>query len=102
MRETQWLEWTRTRLEPREREDLSTALTSDQNARLLEHDYVLGRGIRRALETDGWRTTSYAVHARYAPSDEAWRFLHRLRRRRASVPDLNRDSTASERVKHRQ
>ena len=40
MRESQWIEWTRTRLHPREREDLLTALTMEQRAQLLEHDYV--------------------------------------------------------------
>jgi hypothetical protein len=45
MRETQWIEWTRTRLQPQEREDLLTALTSEQKAHLLEHDYVWVEGI---------------------------------------------------------
>ena len=40
MQESQWIEWTRTRLHPREAEDLSTALTMEQKAQLLEHDYV--------------------------------------------------------------
>lgn len=40
MRETQWMEWTRTRLRPQEREDLLTALTAEQKAHLLECDYV--------------------------------------------------------------
>jgi hypothetical protein len=45
MRETQWIEWTRTRLPPQERERLLTALTSQQKAHLLEHDYVWVEGI---------------------------------------------------------
>jgi hypothetical protein len=45
MRETQWIEWTRTRLQPRERGDLLTALGSEQKAHLLEHDYVWVKGI---------------------------------------------------------
>jgi hypothetical protein len=40
MRETQWIEWTRTMLQQRERDDLSTALTAEQESHLLEHDYV--------------------------------------------------------------
>jgi hypothetical protein len=45
MRESQWIEWTRTRLQPQEREDLLTALTSEQKAHLLEHDYVWVKGV---------------------------------------------------------
>jgi len=45
MRETQWIEWTRTRLPPQEREELFTALTSEQKAHLLEHDYVWVEGV---------------------------------------------------------
>jgi len=45
MRETQWIEWTRTRLPPQEREELLMALTSQQKAHLLEHDYVWVEGI---------------------------------------------------------
>ena len=45
MRETQQIEWTRTRLQPREREELVTALTSRQKAQLLEHDYVWVEGV---------------------------------------------------------
>ena len=44
MRESQWIEWTRTRLQPLERDELSTALTSEQKAHLLEHDYVWSEG----------------------------------------------------------
>jgi hypothetical protein len=33
------------RLQPREREDLLTALTSEQKAHLLKHDYVWGKGV---------------------------------------------------------
>jgi len=40
MRATQSIEWTRTRLQPQEREELLAALTSEQNAQLLERDYV--------------------------------------------------------------
>jgi hypothetical protein len=45
MRETQWIEWTQTRLEVREREDLLGALTAEQRAHLLSHDYVWAEGI---------------------------------------------------------
>ena len=45
MRETQWIEWTRTRLQPQERQELLTALTPEQNAHLLEHDYVWVEGV---------------------------------------------------------
>ena len=45
MRETQWIEWTRTRLQPREREELLTALGPEQKAHLVEHDYVWVKGI---------------------------------------------------------
>jgi hypothetical protein len=45
MRETQWIEWTRTRLQPQEREELLTASTSEQKAHLLEHDYVWVEGV---------------------------------------------------------
>jgi hypothetical protein len=45
MRETQRIEWTRTRLQPQEREELLTALTSEQKAYLLEHDYVWVEGV---------------------------------------------------------
>jgi hypothetical protein len=40
MRETQWIEWTRTMLPQGERDDLLTALTAEQESHLLEHDYV--------------------------------------------------------------
>ena len=40
MRETQWIEWTRTMLEQGERDDLLTALTAEQESHLLQHDYV--------------------------------------------------------------
>ena len=36
----QWVEWTRTNLHPWEREDPLAALTIEQKAQLLEHDYV--------------------------------------------------------------
>jgi len=45
MRETQWIEWTRTRLQPGERADLLTALGVEQKAHLVEHDYVSVKGI---------------------------------------------------------
>jgi hypothetical protein len=45
MRESQWIEWTRTRLQPQERQELLTALTSQQKAHLLEHDYVWVEGV---------------------------------------------------------
>ena len=44
MRESQWIDWTRTRPQPQKREDLLTALTSAQKAHLLEHDYVWVKG----------------------------------------------------------
>ena len=45
MREAGWIEWTRTVLESREREELLAALTAEQNAHLLEHDYVWVEGV---------------------------------------------------------
>jgi len=45
MRESQWIEWTRTRLQPQERQELLTALTSEQKVHLHEHDYVWGEGV---------------------------------------------------------
>jgi hypothetical protein len=45
MRETKWIEWTRTRLPPQERERLQAALTSEQKANLLERDYVWVEGV---------------------------------------------------------
>lgn len=45
MRESQWIQWTRTSLQPEEREDLLTGLTSEQKAHLLEHDYVWVKGV---------------------------------------------------------
>ncbi len=45
MREAQSIEWTRTRLQPQERQELLTALTSEQKAQLLEHDYVWVEGV---------------------------------------------------------
>ena len=66
MRETQWVERTRTRLRPPESEELIKALTPEQKAHLLEHDYVWVKGIgvlwrpvdgvlRRARFTHGTR-----------------------------------------------
>ena len=40
MRESQWLDWTRTTLHQGERDDLLTALTVEQESHLLEQDYV--------------------------------------------------------------
>ena len=40
MRKTQWIGWTRTILEPGERDDLSRSLTAEQKSHLLDHDYV--------------------------------------------------------------
>ena len=45
MRGTERSDWARTKLEPQEREDLLTSLTSEQKERLLEHDYVWVKGI---------------------------------------------------------
>jgi len=45
MHESLRIEWTRTRLQPQEREELLAALTSEQKAHLLEHDYVWVKGV---------------------------------------------------------
>jgi hypothetical protein len=45
MREIHWVEWTRTMLQPREREELLAALTSEQHAHLIEQDYVWVAGV---------------------------------------------------------
>lgn len=45
MFESQWVEWTRTTLPPRQREELLAAATSEQKAHLLEHDYVWVEGV---------------------------------------------------------
>jgi hypothetical protein len=45
MRKIQGVDWTHTRLRPREIEELVEALTPEQKARLLEHDYVSVKGI---------------------------------------------------------
>ena len=45
LRENHWIEWSRTRLPPQDREALSTALTPEQKAHLLEHDYVWVKGV---------------------------------------------------------
>lgn len=66
MRETQWVEWPRTRLRPRESEEPIKALTPEQKAHLLEHDYASVKGVgvlwkpedgvlRRARFTHGTR-----------------------------------------------
>ena len=52
MRGAEWIDWTQTRLQPREREELLTqerddmvvALTSGQKEHLLEYDYVWVKG----------------------------------------------------------
>ena len=52
MRGAEWIDWTRTRLQPGEREnllthernDMLTALTAEQQQHLLEHDYVWVKG----------------------------------------------------------
>ena len=43
--QTPWIEWTRTALPPREREELTAALTTEQRAHLAQHDYVWVRGV---------------------------------------------------------
>ena len=53
MRGAEWIDWTRTKLQPLERENLSTherenmltALTSEQKEHLLARDYVWVKGI---------------------------------------------------------
>jgi len=45
VRVDQWIEWTRTKLQPRERRDQLTALGPEQRAQLLEHDYVWVEGV---------------------------------------------------------
>ncbi len=45
MREAQWIEWSRTTLQQQEHEDLLAALTSEQKAHLLKHDYVWVAGV---------------------------------------------------------
>jgi hypothetical protein len=45
MRESRWIEWTRTTLQPQEREDLLAALKSEQKAHLHEQDYVWVEGV---------------------------------------------------------
>jgi hypothetical protein len=45
MRETRWIEWTRTTLLAHERENLLAALTPEQNAQLHGHDYVWVEGV---------------------------------------------------------
>ena len=66
MRENQWIKWTKTRLEPGERDQLLAALTSKQKTQLLEQDYVRvervgvlwnppnGAPLRRARFTHGF------------------------------------------------
>jgi hypothetical protein len=69
MFEARWIESTRTTLQPHEREDLLTALTSEQKEQLLEHDYVWVKGmgvlwkppdgaLRRARFTHGTHFTT--------------------------------------------
>jgi hypothetical protein len=45
MRESQWIEWTRTSLRPGEREELLAALSAQQKPHLLEDDYVWVEGV---------------------------------------------------------
>ncbi len=45
MQEAQRNDWTRTRLQPQERHALLAALTSAQEAHLLDHDYVWVKGV---------------------------------------------------------
>ena len=45
MRESQGIEWTRTRLSVQERDALLETLTSEQRAHLASHDYVWGRDL---------------------------------------------------------
>ena len=67
-RKTQWIEWTRTVLGPREREDLSSALTREQSAHLREHDYVWveGAGVVWRPESGGLERArfTHGVHFR--------------------------------------
>jgi hypothetical protein len=61
-------EWVRTRLLPRERDELTAALTSAQSAQLLEHDYVWipGKGVLwKAPEGDLRRARfTHGIHFR--------------------------------------
>jgi hypothetical protein len=45
MRRRQWIEWTRTGLEPREGERLLAATTPEQATHLREHDWVCVEGV---------------------------------------------------------
>ena len=45
MQEAQRIDWTRTRLQPHERIALLAALTSEQEAQLLDHDYTWVHGV---------------------------------------------------------
>jgi hypothetical protein len=110
MRETQWIEWTRTRLQPREREELLTALGPEQKAHWAEHDYVWVKGIgvlwnppdgalRRARFTHGahfqTQRGEFPVHTRSPLPDAAWGVLRRLRGQRArALESKNRCSRA--------
>jgi hypothetical protein len=58
MRETQWIEWTRTMLPQGERDDLLTALTAEQESHLLEHDTC---GSRRLACSGSPRMAPHAV-----------------------------------------
>ena len=44
MRGAEWIDWTQTRLQPREREELLMALGPEQKAHLVEQDYVWVKG----------------------------------------------------------
>lgn len=63
-RETQWIEWTRTALQPRESAELSGALTPEQAAHLREHDYVWveGTGIVWMPESGGLAQRARFTH----------------------------------------
>ena len=45
LHEDRWIDWTRTSLEPGEREELLSALTPEQRAHLLAQDYVWVEGV---------------------------------------------------------
>jgi hypothetical protein len=62
MPESHWSEWTRTLVQPREREELWAGLTSEQRADLLERDYVFvpGTGVLwRPPDGAPWRRARF-------------------------------------------
>ena len=71
MRETQWLEWTRTMLQQSERDDLLTALTAEQEAHLLEHDYVWVKKVGVL-----WKPTDGAIRRARFPHGTHFRAKH--------------------------